>query len=272
MNNVEVIKPYEIILGQAYKFYTGTIYRTNEGYEIKVIEYIDKYNVVVEFLYNGYRKTARMSNIVRGSVKNPFHPNKYGGYLGIGPISTKTYEVWMSILKRVSIQNHIKDSSRYQSYSKTTICIEWLNYQNFAYWYNNYIKDLNPNFKYEIDKDILQWNQEYKIYSPQTCCLVPHNINITLAEFHVVRKTDNSLPLGVYKHGNGYRSQVSIAGNDIRSLTMNDPMEAFEFYKEIKIQYIRELSNYLLSLNAIKEDIYNILISLKINPYKEYEN
>ena len=56
----ETKKPYEIILGKAYKFYPGTIYRTNEGYDIKIIEYIDKYNVVIEFLYNGYRKTTQM--------------------------------------------------------------------------------------------------------------------------------------------------------------------------------------------------------------------
>lgn len=270
-SNVEIIKPIEIIPGQACKFYNNTIYKTNEGYDIIILDYVDKYNVKIQYLYNGFITTYRMSNIIRGCVKNPFHPNKFGGYIGYGKYkcgknTSKEYEVWRGILKRINNNN-----SRNNSYSKVSLCDEWYNYQNFAYWYDNYISSLNPDLydEYEIDKDIVQWDQEYKIYSPSTCCLVPKQINMALIE---INSYSRELPTGVYKHGSGYRASLNINGKrNISSSIFNNPEQAFEFYKNKKLEYIKDIANYYYSINAIQYNIYISLINLKINHYNKYK-
>ena len=71
-----------------------------------------------------------------------------------------------------------------------TVCEEWLNYSNFKVWYDqNRIKGM----ALDLDKDILFKGN--KVYSPETCCFVPHAIN-TL--FLNGKKNRGDLPLGVH--------------------------------------------------------------------------
>ena len=59
-----------------------------------------------------------------------------------------------------------------------TVCEEWLYYPNFVDWvhsqenFNFWASDKNT----QIDKDILS-DAKSKIYSPETCLLVPKCIN-----------------------------------------------------------------------------------------------
>lgn len=70
-------------------YYKDMIFTTNEGYKIKVLEYFNKNNVLIEFLESGYRKTVQMGNILSGSIKYPFKRNKYGGFYGDGPYTKR---------------------------------------------------------------------------------------------------------------------------------------------------------------------------------------
>lgn len=254
------------VLFDSYKSeYINTIWKTNEGYYIKIIDYRSSKYVDIEFIYNGFKiYNVLMSAIKNGRVKNPFHRKINGGYIGFGPYNdstSKIYNVWDKMLTRVT-RNFQLYNKRSLSYANCTVCEEWYNYQNFATWYDNYISSLNPNLynEYEIDKDILQWNQEYKIYSPQTCCLVPHIINTAL----IISCTDNNLPMGVFIRGNKYGASININGERLYLGLYDTPQEAFNVYKIRREKYIKDLANYYYSINAINKDIFDALNKLEI--------
>lgn len=168
----------------------------------------------------------------------------------------------MNILKRLTLT----DIQRNKAYKNITICEEWYNYQMFAYWYDNYISQLNPNIEYQIDKDILQMDIKNKIYSPNTCCLVPKQINEALSNGHVERVKEIGLPVGVHSSGNKYIVNISVYGESI-FLGMFDTIDdAFNAYKYTKEKYIKELANYYFSINALHKDIYDILCNINIKP------
>ena len=108
---------------------------------------------------------------------------------------------------------------------------EWLHSQeNFQKWLNGK--------RWALDKDILI--KRNKIYSPDTCCLVPQEVNAIFIKGK--RKNDNDLPIGVSY--NRYKSSY-VAGCNIghsgRHKTIgyyNTPEEAFYAYKIYKEEYI----------------------------------
>lgn len=63
---------------------------------------------------------------------------------------------------------------RESTYINCKVCDEWLNFQNFSEWFKNNYYEVEGQ-RMELDKDIL--NKGNKIYSPNTCIFVPHNIN-----------------------------------------------------------------------------------------------
>lgn len=247
------------------KFHEGCIYNTKFGGPLIVLEYRDKFHVRIKFLDQaGYETIANIDNILSGNVKNPFALNKYGGYYGVGPYTSvqfmNVYKVWEGVLRRT---NPLYNSQN--SYSNTTISEEWRNFQNFADWYVKYRSLLNPNYIYHIDKDILQWNQKIKIYSSNTCCLVPKELNEALVGLHLSRI--ENLPVGVQVNGNKYSPYMTVK-EDKKYLGIYDtPEEAFLSYKKNKESYIKELAEKYYKDHAITEDIYKILCNIVIEPF-----
>lgn len=85
------------------------------------------------------------------------------------PLYNIAYKRWIGIIKR-TVDDNIKNL--YYSYSDCTICDEWLSFSAFFEWFEaNYVDG------WDVDKDILVKNN--KLYSPQTCCFVPKEINET---------------------------------------------------------------------------------------------
>ena len=83
-----------------------------------------------------------------------------------GVSGTRHYSVWRNILKRC--YTHYK--CHQSSYEGCSIVPEWLIYSTFKKWFDaNYISD------YQLDKDLLVKGN--KVYSPETCCFVPQEIN-----------------------------------------------------------------------------------------------
>ena len=68
-----------------------------------------------------------------------------------------------------------KQQKRQSSYKGCTVCSEWLNFKNFSDWYESHFYQIEGQ-KMCVDKDILFKGN--KIYSPQTCCIVPNEINV----------------------------------------------------------------------------------------------
>ena len=83
-----------------------------------------------------------------------------------GVSRTRPYSVWRNILKRC--YTHYK--CHQPSYDGCSIVPEWLLYSTFKKWFDaNYISG------YQLDKDLLAKGN--KVYSPETCCFVPQEIN-----------------------------------------------------------------------------------------------
>ena len=138
----------------------GEQFKTNEGYIITIIDYKNANNVTIQF--QDERKTILKDREYRhcrnGDIKNPYHPNEYGGFIGVGEYKayidkkvTKCYLKWMNMLKRLHNDNM---TYRDSSYKEVVLCKEWYNFQNFAEWYYNNYYEIDGEIMH-LDKDIL---------------------------------------------------------------------------------------------------------------------
>lgn len=165
---------------------------------------------------------------------------------GIYKAHTPCYETWRNMLARCYDESIQKKKPNYIG---CTVTESWHNYQNFAKWYyDNYIET------YSLDKDILIKGN--KIYSPETCCFVPNDINIVLALSTASR---GEYPVGIYRRGNSFRSKISIEGKQISIGTYKTIALAFEAYKIEKEKYIKQLANKYK--DTITENCYKALMN-----------
>lgn len=86
------------------------------------------------------------------------------------------YKTWSALLKRVTTYK-----------TEPKVCDEWLNFSNFKAWMET--QDWKGK---ELDKDVL--SSTYPIYSPETCCFLPHNLNCLLKDN---ASYSDTYPLGV---------------------------------------------------------------------------
>lgn len=261
------------------KFYPGTIYTNNEGEKYVVLDYKDPFNVTIQFLdKHGYTYTTYRSSIVAGNVKNPYRLLSMGNYIGDGPYArkkdAKAYACWKNINTRV-FESNTRLNASLECYEEVQICEEWKNFQNFAQWYYDQLANLNSKYKYSIDKDILQWNSNIKIYSPETAAMVPTNLNLGLSSYkNIVSK--KGLPTGVVRKANLYYANLynsnSIDINiplEYNHSGFNTPEEAFEEYRTAKISYIRKIADFYYSENAISKTIRDALCDIDIIPFSD---
>ena len=95
-----------------------------------------------------------------------------------------------------------------------------------------------------LDKDVLYKNN--KVYSPDTCIIVPERINMVL---QTGRSTNKSGYPGVDKRSeNSYRARCNVTdkinGNKVITIaSFNNPVEAFHAYKEFKENYIKQVAD-----------------------------
>jgi len=248
------------------ELYEGKVFETRTSGPLIIEEYIDSKNVKIRFLNTGFRKTVYLQNILENSVKDPYCTTKFGGYVGEGDIvprqNIKVRTAWEQMLRRANVHEVGP------TYKNCSVDESWLNFQNFANWYINYRDKLNPDFYDElnIDKDLFQWGNEYKIYSPSTCCLIPAKINVVLSSIYERKtKIDDYLPIGVAKSKNGkFEVNICTGGVEEKYENFDTPEEAFNKYKELKKNYIIDLANFYFSKNAITPDVYEKLIDLNL--------
>ena len=139
------------------------------------------------------------------------------------PIYTK----WHGMLER-SFSDRYK--SKYPSYRDVSCVEEWLKFSNFRSWV------LTQQWEgLELDKDILV--EGSKIYSPETCCFVPKEVNYLLLDSRAIR---GKLPLGVdfRKKENVYRARVSGVKLPRGSTQCKTPEEAHRVWQYGKIDSI----------------------------------
>lgn len=153
----------------------GEVYKTSNFGQLKVLKYVDAYNVVVQFIDTGFKTTARASNIRNGEVKDRMSPSKYGvGYIGIGVYTSRSraYGVWCSMISRCYSS---KSLEMHPTYKGCSVAKDWHNFQVFAKWFeDNYVDG------YQLDKDLLVVGN--KVYSEDTCVFVTPKINLFITD------------------------------------------------------------------------------------------
>jgi len=156
-------------------------------------------------------------------------------------------EVYSNLLKRCN-----GDSEKYPTYVECKICDEWLNNkEKFYKWYQDNIYDCEENI--QLDKDIkIKGN---KLYSPNTCLLVPLSINSLF-------KVYNGKTKGVNKNGNRYRVYLNKFSKYTYFGSYSTEQEAYNVYLREKEKYIHEVGEKWK--NKVPNEIYQILINYKL--------
>lgn len=247
----------------------GQTRMSNSGALMKIIEYVDANQILVEFqdefqfqVWTGY------GNFKKGTVKNPGDRQLYDrGYLGVGEYKpyvkkgekTKAHDAWIRMFDRCYSE---KFHENYPSYIGCEVCEEWWNFQNFAKWfYDNYYVIENQSM--EVDKDWCVVGN--KIYCPENCCIAPNIINTCLLTHGKVKNF--TMPTGVTWHKNGsYVARCSVHGKRKTIGYYHDVEKAEQAYWKFKINYIEQLAEEYKKY--IPDRLYNAMKDFK-NTYKE---
>jgi len=238
------------------------IKKSNNYGMMRIIEYNCYRNIKVKFK-TGYIIKTNYDAFKKGEVKDYLFPSILGiGYIGIGKYKpsinrkmTKEYITWKGMLTRCYDSYYINKNLTYQN---TTVCKEWLNFQNFAEWFNENHYELK-NEKVSIDKDIIKRGNN--IYCESFCSFVPQSINSLLIKCD---KSRGKYPIGVsfHKTSNKYESHICIEGELKRLGYFNTPITAFNVYKKAKEKQIKIMANKYKKV--LDKRIYKSLIKYKV--------
>lgn len=179
---------------------------------------------------------------------------KFRKYFVSGPENdrrmTHAGQLWYGIMDRV------KNRKGLIAYRGVSVSEEFMDFQLFAHWLYS-----QPNYDrtFHLDKDILVKGN--RVYSPNTCCLVPSEINSLMVLQNSKR---GALPVGVVCRGNGerYAARLSIDGKQTYLGTCDDPREAFLLYKKNKELLIKQKAEKYREV--LIPNCYNSLINWQV--------
>lgn len=263
----------EEILENCKKQRIGLEKLNKQGCLMRLVEYNNSHDIVIEFIDDYHAKIhTKYDNFKKGNARNPYAPTVYNrGISGskykthINRIPTKEYQSWRNIMQRCFDDKY---KSEHPAYQDVTCCDEWLLYENFYEWAHN-----QENFekwfrgdRWAVDKDILVKGN--KVYSSDTCCLVPIYLN-TLFVKNNVRRGD--LPIGVtYKKDMEiYRATISMIKNkrpyQLTTGRYPTPEDAFYLgYKPYKEKYIKKIAQEEYELGNITKKCYEAMMNYQV--------
>ena len=239
----------------------GKSYITSEGYVVEVLECVSYNNCTIRFEDGLILHNINFNCIKKGNIKNPYHKSIYNvGFIGIGKYkrlsddgSSTCFNYWCNTIER-GYSKKLKEKQ--PSYKNCTVNEHWHNFQNFAEWF---YKNWKPYMKgWHIDKDILVKGN--KIYSSETCCFVPIQINCLFVK-NEANRGDYVIGVSFYKG----RYRAFINKNSERPVylgTFDTPEEAFQAYKTEKEKYIKEVADKWK--NLISDQVYKAMYNYKV--------
>lgn len=245
----------------------GDTFPTTKGGDCLVIKVKSKGNITVVFKENiNHEIVTDYRTLKVGHILNPYFATYFGqGYLGVGKYRmcknkrpTTSYSAWRFLMIRLFCEKRLLINPTYR---ECTICKEWLNFQVFSEWFyscESYGKG------YEIDKDLLV--QGNKHYSPETCVMLPQEINKALKTVQI-----NSVVAGVRKRKNtkGYQVRVTEFGKRRHVGEFYTVEEASAAYVEAKERYIKNLA--LAWANRIEWKAFVALMNWRVYPEETLE-
>lgn len=181
--------------------------------------------------------------------------NDYEGYImddNSRPIDS--YNTWFQMIRRCYNES---ERHLHPTYADCTVCDEWLKYSNFKEWFDNPENGYRKG--YQLDKDILLKGN--KVYSPDTCCFVPNELNSITTKANTLR---GDTPIGVSKNGNKYRAAYGRLNKLIYIGLYDTPEEAFQAYKKAKEAWMKEYGEILYKDGLITEKVRDALSRYKV--------
>lgn len=196
-------------------------------------------------------------NIVRKDTNSLIKVYGVGFNDVIGKVKdTEYYKKWLLMLYRCYHPTQAKHS---KSYNDVFVCNEWLNLSNFKRWFENPENGYKEG--YQLDKDLLVKGN--KVYSPDTCCFLPPEIN------SIIKLGNNrgKYPIGVIRIKHIQRKPYRA---DFKNKTIGyyeTPEEAFFAYKAEKEKDIKDMATKYFNENKITKRVYEALMkfNIKIN-------
>ena len=240
------------------KKYVGMVIETKKYGSFTLLDYVDKDNVKVCFDLTGYEVVARISNVVKGKVSDKLQKGVKGvGIKGSHPsrvdgVLDKSYNTWCNMLLRCYDKSK-KDSFR--NYQDCYVSENFKNLELFSEWCNKQI-GFNED-GWHLDKDILVKGN--KIYSEDTCCFVPQQLNKVILNS---RKIRGKHPIGVTVSNSGFKANMSKYGKIVYLGSYRTVEEAFQAYKQAKEAYVKEVVNKWK--DKIDPRVYNTLMKYEV--------
>jgi len=181
--------------------------------------------------------------------------NDWSGNVKVGGKPIKEYDLWTSMLERCFSEKFKQSRPTYEG---VTCSKEWLSMTKF-------IEDVSQMKGFglsgwALDKDIIQKGN--KLYSKDTCCFVPLEVNMLLT------KSDNSrgeYPVGVcfHKTRGKFKAQLTINGKRKHLGYFTTPEEAFQVYKLAKEAYIKVVAQQWQHI--LDERVFQALLDYEVN-------
>lgn len=238
--------------------YYGRIFLSNSCgfYQITIAN--DLNNMEAVFLQTNTVTRVSYRQVDQGAVVDNFYPTVLNvGYIGeLGTtvtndgVRTTEYNVWKCMLGRVY------GGLGLEAYKFCIVSDEFLNYSYFHKWYN---LQVGCHQGFQLDKDILC--EKEKVYAPDTCVLVPSEINMFFAKTGGKR---GEYPIGVI-WDKGMRKFKSSYNNGKGGKVVtyhNNEWEAFLSYKRAKESRGKALAEKWRG--KIDNRVYEKLINYKV--------
>lgn len=215
----------------------------NDGNECEIIQYNSRRDITVKFK-SGYEKKTQYSTFINRQIKDKYSPTVYG----VGIIGDKyptrqdgkhtlEYNRWHSMLQRGYEEKY---NNKHPSYKDVYVSKEFLSYTTFYEWFHSQenLKVLIDNhISFDVDKDILFKGN--KVYSVDTCVLVPERVNNLFVKNNANR---GEYPIGTSLRDNKYiTSQIKNINKTIYS-TFNSVEDAWNWYKLEKENIIKNVA------------------------------
>ena len=171
-----------------------------------------------------------------------------------GVRGTKPYSTWKNMLRRCYSHYDYNQAS----YEGCTVTSEWLLYSTFKKWF-----DANDISGYQLDKDLLVKGN--KVYSPETCCFVPQEINKLLTN-RKRHRGDFYVGVSRYQQKEWVRfvAHISKSGTLVSLGYFLTPEEAFQAYKSAKEIYVKELATKYFQEGKITQRVYQALMEYQV--------
>ena len=242
-----------------------SLFKTNNYGDLVITQLINSTTVHVKFLDTGYETVTQMGHIKRGVVKDKLVPSLYGvGIFGEEVVRVdgkliKEYMLWSSMLQRC--YSNIYQQKR-PTYKGCEVSNSFKTYSYFKDWCGKQVgfNRLDDEGKYfALDKDILIKGN--KVYSEDTCCFVPAEIN---SVFIKCDRSRGEYPLGVNYHKATRKFVAQISYRKIKThLGLYDTAEdAFKAYKKSKEKLIKSLADKYM--DVLDPRVYKAMVEYEV--------